>query len=328
MLKKIMLQALAVALSLLLIPAAVKGIEERKNRKAAAAPEQTTVSGEPAKNGEESIAVFLPAEDETKTLSMRDYVIGCVAAEMPAVYEKEALRAQAAASATLARYMQAHNQNNKALKGGVIAADPGSYQGYYTTEEMKEHWGEGFDDYYKKIADAVDETLPYTITYDGAPIIAAFHAVSSGTTESAETVWNKKLPYLVSVPSEGDKLCPGYASSAAIPAEELQEKLVLSPGDKAPGEWLGDAEYSAAGTLLSQEICGKKVSGETLRDRFSLRSAAVKVSFDGDSFIMDVTGYGHGVGMSQYGADYYARQGLAWQEILAHYYPGTTLQKQ
>ncbi len=328
MLKKIALEALTVALSLLLIPAAVKGIEERKNKKPAAQPEQMSESKTPAEQKEESIAVFLPETDETKTLSMRDYVIGCVAAEMPAVYEDEALRAQAAASATLARYMQANNRNNKTLKGGVIAADPGSYQGYYTKEEMKKHWGEGYEDYYEKIAAAVDETLPYTITCDGAPILAAFHAVSAGVTENAETVWDKKLPYLVSVPSDGDKLCPGYASSVTVTAEELKEKLGLSPDGKEAGDWLGEAEYSAAGTLLSQEICGKKVSGATLRDRFSLRSAAVQVGFDGDGFVLDVKGYGHGVGMSQYGADYYARQGLTWREILAHYYPGTVLQKQ
>ena len=322
--KKRALAALAVGLATLLIPAAVCGVrlKQAKGADGAAPPRSAETAA-----GDEVIAVFLPETDETKQLSMRDYVIGCVAAEMPAAYEEAALCAQAAASATLARYMQANNRGNAALKGAVIAADPGSYQGYFTEEEMRERWGEDYDRCYAKIAAAVDETLPYEIDYDGAPIVAAFHAISSGETESAETVWGKEIPYLVTVESEGDRLCPGYASSVTVSAEEFREKLGLSPGDAAPEDWIGDAEYSDAGTLLTMTVCGKTVSGSELRTLFSLRSAAVRADCDGDEFTLDVTGYGHGVGMSQYGADYYARQGWTWQEIVQHYYPGAVLNK-
>ena len=328
MIKRMGLRALAVALSLLLIPAAVRGIEAQKAKKQADAEKTTQVTAAASDAGaDEVIAVFLPEANETKTLSMRDYVIGCVAAEMPAVYEDAALRAQAAASAALARYMQANNKENDALKGGVIAADPASYQGYYTEEEMRERWGDDFDRYYQKIAAAVDETLPYTLTYNGAPVVAAFHAVSSGETETAETAWGKAIPYLISVESAGDKLCPGYASTETASPEAFKEALGLTPDDDDPATWLGAADYSDAGTLRALEVCDKTVSGQTLRKAFALRSPAVRVEYDGEEFILKVTGYGHGVGMSQYGADYYARQGLTWQEIIAHYYPGTTLTK-
>ena len=318
----------AVALSLVLVPAGVTGIGSRRAAEAettAAIGDVGPAAADRTADGEEAIAVFMPQTDRAETLSMRDYVIGCVAAEMPAAYEPEALKAQAAASATLARYMRAHNTDNAALKGGVIAADPGSYQGYLDNGALRERWGDSFDAYYKKIADAVDEALPYVITCAGEPIEAAFHAVSSGRTENAEVIWGKAEPYLVSVESEGDRLSPGYASGETVAPEAFCEKLGLSPGDTPPEDWLGDAEYTPAGTLTEISVCGKTFTGLGLRRAFSLRSPAVRLRFDGEDFVFSVTGYGHGVGMSQYGADYYARQGMTWREILAHYYPGTEL---
>lgn len=323
--KQYLFLALAVALAMVLTPLAMGGAALKNH----ALTDSGAADASPEANdgGEEVIAVFMPEANETETMSMRDYVIGCVAAEMPAAYEENALRAQAVASATLARYMKTKDQKDSSLKGAEIAADPGRHQGYFTKEQMKERWGDDFETYYDKIAAAVDETLPYVLCYEDAPIMAAFHAVSSGVTESAETVWNKSLPYLTNTQSEGDKLCPGYASSVTVSPDTLRETLGLSPDGKPENEWLGEAVHSQAGTLLSLQICGKETSGAELRKLFSLRSAAVSIRYDGDNFILDVTGYGHGVGMSQYGADYYARQGWSWREILAHYYPGATLEK-
>ena len=320
-----MLLALGVALSMVLIPLIMGSAALKKHGQTDASAPAAASATDPG--GEEAIAVFLPESDETETLSMREYVIGCVAAEMPAAYEEDALRAQAVASATLARYMKTRESADDALHGAQIAADPGRYQGYFTQAQMRERWGDDFDAYYEKIAAAVDDTLPYTLCYAGEPIVAAFHAVSAGVTETAETVWGKALPYLTNAESEGDRLCPGYASSVCVSPAAFREKLKLDPDGKPENEWLGEATYSQAGTLLRLQVCGKETSGEELRTLFSLRSAAVKPRWDGENFVLDVTGYGHGVGMSQYGADYYARQGWTWREILAHYYPGTELKK-
>ncbi|MBQ7688117.1 MAG: stage II sporulation protein D [Clostridia bacterium] len=325
--KKVLITAAVAALILVLVPVAVCGAPKKNGgpSQESESTQQNAAQDSRTNDEEESIAVFLPDAGQTSVLTMEDYVIGAVAAEMPAAYEEEALKAQAAACVTLARYMQRSNRDKKDLNGAVIAADAKKYQGYMTVEEMRSRWGDDFDACYRKIKSAVEAVLPYTVCYDGEPILAAFHAVSSGLTEDAETLWGKKVAYLVNTESEGDRLCPGYASSLTVSPEEFREKIGFQTEEADPAKWIGEGEYSKAGTLLKLQTGDKTVSGETLRDLFGLRSNAVKVRFDGGDFVLDVTGYGHGVGMSQYGADYYARQGLTWREILAHYYPGTEI---
>lgn len=324
--KKYLILAAAAALAMVLIPAAFCADGLRRTDGGSAAL-RLAARTQPAatETAEEAIRVFMPEEGGARTLSMEDYAISAVAAEMPAAYEEEALKAQAAACVTLARYMQRHNRGDSSLDGAVIAADAKRYQGYMTEEEMRERWGEGYEAYHEKIRAAVEAVLPYTVCYEGEPILAAFHAVSSGVTEQADTLWGKEIPYLVNVESEGDRLSPGYASSETVSAAAFREALGFSAASEDPADWLGDASYSEAGTLLSLEAGDGTFSGETLRDAFSLRSPAVRVSYDGENFVLSVTGYGHGIGMSQYGADYYARQGWTWREILAHYYPGTEI---
>ena len=328
--KKYLILAAAAAAAMTLIPVAICGSGMRQDGDAGAFPQAQTApsaDGTAETDAPEAIRVYMPADGSTQTLPMEDYVIRAVAAEMPAVYEPEALKAQAAACATLARYMQKNNKKNKTLSGAVIAADAGTYQGYMTEDEMRSRWGEDFGAYYEKLKTAVEAVLPYTILYEGEPILAAFHAVSSGVTERAETLWGKEIPYLVNVESEGDRLSPGYASEETVTPEAFREKLGFSTKNADPETWVGEAVYSDAGTLLELPVGDRVFTGAALRAAFSLRSPAVSVEFDGGNFVLRVTGYGHGIGMSQYGADYYARQGMTWKEILAHYYPGTEIGK-
>ncbi len=330
--KRYMMLALAVALALLLIPAAIAA------RVRDTLPENTTAAREapPAADGagetaeskpaeKDTVAVFMSDEGRVQTLPLREYLISAVAGEMPAAYETEALKAQALASLTLVRYLQARGVRDETLCGAQVSTDAKRHQAYMRVEEMKTRWGERFEEYYEKLQAAVDAVLPYVITYGGEPIMAAFHAVSTGVTETAETVWGKAVPYLVSCESAGDKLSPGFASEAAFSPEELKEKLALPETQDPPAGWLGEASYSEAGTLLQITICGKPFTGFGLREALGLRSAAVKPEFNGETFVFHVTGYGHGVGLSQYGADYYARQGMNYGEILRHYYPGTEI---
>lgn len=321
--KKYIALAIAVAIAMVAIPAGMNagtGESLQTEEKTSAAQQNTE-----DEKKEETITVFMADTGEAIELSMRDYIISALAAEMPAVYEEAALRAQALASVTLARYMAIHNKNNSELEGAVISTDSKKYQAYMSTEQMKERWGESFEEYYKRLTEAVDEVLPFEITYNGEPITAAFHAISSGTTERAENVWGREVDYLINVESEGDSLSPGYRSTLTVSPEELKETLELEPDDDDYAGWLGEGTYSDAGTLLNIDICNKNFTGAGLREAFDLRSAAIKISFDGEGFVFDVTGYGHGVGMSQYGADYYARQGYTWREIIRHYYPGTEI---
>lgn len=320
--KRCLLTALAVTLVLTLVPVAM--IRPESARKKETPPDTGTARTAEEENGNEVIDVFVESDGRTEEMAMRDYIVSVLAAEMPAAYEEQALRAQAAACVTLARYMKKNGQS-AGPDGAVISTDPGKYQGYLSVEDMKARWGDDFEDWYARLCDAVDEVLPYEITYDGAPILAAFHAISPGMTETAETVWGKKIDYLVSVESDGDRLSPGYSTTVTLSPADLTEKLALTPGDSAPAEWLGESSYTAAGTLTEIEIAGALFSGSRLRQALGLRSAAVTAGFDGENFVFSVKGYGHGVGLSQYGADYLARQGMTWREIVAHYYPGTSV---
>lgn len=323
--KRYLITALCVGLAMVLIPAAWCA-EYKSGRKPSEPETQTPVPAEEETPENETVSVYLAETGETRTLSMRDYIICAVAGEMPVAYEPEALKAQALASVTLTRYMKKHNRNNGSLSGAVISTDPGRYQGYLSVAQMQARWGDNFEAYYKKLCAAVDAVLPLQITWEGEPILAAFHAISPGMTETSETVWSKALPYLVSCESEGDKLSPGFSSYETVSPESLLETLSLTaPEEAAPGEWLGEPAYSDAGTLLRIEICGVPFTGFQLREAFALRSAAIRLTYESEAFLFSVSGYGHGVGLSQYGADYFARQGMDYAGILAHYYPGTEI---
>ena len=321
--KKYLLLALAAALVMTLIPAAFCAGETKES----APPEETTAAPhtEAAVPEEETVCVFMSDTGKTETLSMRDYVISAVAGEMPAVYEPEALKAQALAAVTLARYLKSRADPDPALAGADVSTDPRRHQGYLDRAQMEARWGENYDTYYGKIAAAVDAVLPFVISYNGAPILAAFHAISPGRTESAQNVWGKAIPYLVPCESEGDRLSPGFASRETVSPAAFLEALSLPAQTAAPETWIGAVKCTDTGTLLTAELCGKTFTGAELRRAFSLRSAAVTLRFDGENFVLDVSGYGHGVGMSQYGADYYARQGMTCEEIVAHYYPGAEI---
>ena len=316
--KKFVVQWLCVALSAFLIPFCMKNAVPRQEEPARVAT-PSDAEGEEA----DTVRLYLSDSGETVTLSLRDYVIGVTAAEMPVSFEHDALCAQALASLTYTLYQQRHPK--QALFGGAeLSDDPASYQAFWTVEEMRERWGDDFDVNYEKIRRAADEVIGYEIVYEDEPVAAAFHAISPGRTESAENVWGAEIPYLVSVESGGDSVSPKYRSSLTVNAKEFKAKLGLETDDD-PEDWLGEAEYSDAGTLLTVAIAGKTFTGQELRRIFGLQSAAFTLSCDGGSFTFDVKGYGHGVGMSQYGADYCARQGMTWREIIAHYYPGTSI---
>ena len=269
---------------------------------------------------------------QVETVSERDFVIGAVASEMPASFHTEALKAQAVASHTYAVYQrQLHRETpDSQLKGADFAADPENYQVYITEEVARNRFGQNFDSYWKKITEAVDSVLGQVITYDGSPIVAAYHAMSSGNTEDCKNIWSGNgLPYLVPVESPGDLLAPDYEAKVSFSADEVSQKLKIRAPDlqlpEDPGAWFSLGERTASGTLLGVTVGGSTFTGVQLRSALGLRSANFTVSFADGQFSFVTKGYGHGVGMSQYGADYFARQGQSYDAILAHYYKETTL---
>lgn len=277
---------------------------------------------------ENVITVFLSDTKKNLTVSEFEYVCGSVAAEMPLMYHEEALKAQAIACYTNSLRLK-NSKNKSAINGADISDNPATHQGYLTREERKEKWGDDYQKYESKLETIVKAVESEYLTYNGEYCLCAFSAICTGTTESAENVWGEKIPYLVSVKSSGDTLSPQYSSTNTFTKSQfisIMKDLGVSINSKANlEETIGKSKISKAGTVLKIEINKKSLTGEQIRSAFSLRSSAFKITATENEVTFKVSGYGHGVGMSQYGADYMARQGSTYDEILKHYYKGSEI---
>lgn len=264
---------------------------------------------------------------------VRDYVIGAVCAEMPAAFHEEALKAQAVAAHTYAERQRslAAVSPDPTLLGADLSNDTSKYQGYFTESQMRYFFGDNYDLYYEKISSAVDEVLPYILTYDGEPIISAFHSMSSGVTESAENAWGTAVDYLVPVDSEYDMAAPKYTEEVSYEADFLRQRLEKVFKDVELGEklenWVVPMEISPSGTVLTASVGNLQVTGGDIREALGLRSADFEVKAEEDTLIFTTHGYGHGVGMSQYGANTMANDGKTWRDILEHYYVDVSIKK-
>lgn len=272
-----------------------------------------TVSGE-------TFTVKLTEKNKTVKLSAYEYICGVVGAEVPAEYELETLKAQAVAAYTFALKRKQANKSKKYDITDSISTD----QAFISDSDAKKEWGSNYDKYKEKIGSAVKAVLGQRLTYNGELILSVYHDISSGRTESAANVWGGDYPYLVSVESAGDVLSPDYLSEVTVTAEGLKAALTsfkITFSEDAD-TWLGEKKTTDTGTVLSVPICGVTVSGSELRSALGLRSANFDVAFSDGAFTFSVRGNGHGVGMSQYGAQFMALQGSSYTEILKWYYKG------
>ena len=282
-------------------------------------------SDKPAARREAVGSIRVLAGGAVQTMDMTDYLTGVVAAEMPAGFEEEALRAQAVAARSYALYCAAAHRH----AGADVCADSGCCQAWLDDAGMHERLGKDYDYYAAKLRRAVETTAGEYLTYDGAPVFAAFHSSSAGATEDSGRVWNA-VPYLVSVPTpESADTVPGYVSTVdAAPLDLRDSILSVCPDADFTGDastWIGETRRDASGRVECVTLGGKEIQGTKLRSLFALRSTAFTLEYTGEAFRFTVTGFGHGVGMSQYGANVLACGGADYREILAHYYPGTTL---
>lgn len=264
--------------------------------------------------------------DEVAELDTADYLTGAVAAEMPAAFEPEALKAQAVAARTYAMYCASLSRHGAAQ----VCTDSACCQAYLGRDAMRERWGAEYERYYKKIRAAVEATAGEYLEYEGAPVLAVFHSSSAGYTEASGAVWGGECPYLVSVESpESADTVPGYISSVELAALDFRDTLLaLRPGADFSGGaegWIGECRRDESGRVESMVLGGAEFGGTELRAAFKLRSTAFTLEYTPGGFLFTVTGYGHGVGMSQYGANLMAQQGCDYAQILSHYYPGAAL---
>ncbi len=261
------------------------------------------------------------------TFAERDFLIYTVASEMPASYPIEALKAQAVATYTYYTYEKARQaENSAALQGADFSAVPSTFPETYSPEGLKKYWGDHYDTYLQTIASAVDAVYGKQILYNDSPIFAAYHSSNAGKTESSSIVWGNEFDYLQPVVSSGDTLSPHYNTTVTVSDKDFAgafPELSLS-GDA--GSWIsGTPTVTDSGTVTSITIGGKTFTGRQVREALALRSACFSVTHGTDGFTFTVSGYGHGVGMSQYGAKAMAEQGFTYDEILRHYYTGVTV---
>ena len=246
-------------------------------------------------------------------LSMTDYLIGVLGAEMPASFNIEALKAGAIASRTYAL---------KKIQDGGKLTDTVSTQVYNDNNELRNKWGNEFDKYYNKIKQAVEATNDLVITYNGELISALFFSTSNGYTESAKEVFGYDIPYLQSVESSVDKETTPYLKTVEKETATLLNILGVTNLDN-----IEIVSRTSSGRVKEIKIDNKTYSGVGLRNLLGLRSTDFDISVNGESVTITTRGYGHGVGMSQYGANKLANNGYSYSDIIHHYYQNVNIEK-
>ena len=257
----------------------------------------------------EEFNVNVSYNDEVINLELEEFVVGVVACEMPASFDEEALKAMSVAARTFALYKLKNNKNYK-LKSDT------SDQCYISLSEMKDKWGNNFDKYYNKIKNLVYETKNEYMIYNDEVIISFYFSISNGYTENVENVFSQKLDYLVSVDSSWDKNSNYKSKDLKIKINDFFNKLGIDYSNNIKIKY----ERSDTGRVNYLYINGNKFKGTKIRSLLSLRSTDFEISNDKEYVYIKTKGYGHGVGMSQYGANYMAKSGYKYDEILKHYY--------
>ncbi len=267
--------------------------------------------------------------ETTREMTVAEYLPGVVRGEMPAAFEMEALKAQAVAERTYI-YYKIETGGKDSHPDADVCMSPACCSAYTPADKAAERWGDKAEEYEARIQEAVHATDGQVMLYEEQPILAVFHSSSAGKTASSGDVWASNLPYLTSVDSpEGESSVPNYYSVKEIPLSEFKTTFLAAHPEAVFSEdaasWIGSPELNPSGRVEKIAIGGVVVEGTEVRQLFGLRSASFTVETDGEKVTFRVTGYGHGVGMSQYGANEMARQGKTWQEILQWYYTGVRL---
>lgn len=287
----------------------------------AAAVWDRAVEAEQQKTTEESSTVSLAVRVRSGdgTVSDEDmdgYLVGVVLGEMPASFEEEALKAQSVVARTYAR--KAYETGGKHGDGSVCT-EPNCCQAWISEEDYLQQGGTAEN--VEKIRNAVNSTSGQVLAYEGKLIEATYFSCSGGSTEDAAAVWGTDYPYLRAVDSPGEEEAASYLNETAFSKTELEEKL----GVVLEGVPVSSVTYTEGGGVDTIAIGGKYFTGVEIREKLGLRSTAFSIAVQGDEVIITTRGFGHRVGMSQYGADAMAVTGSTYEEILSHYYQGTEL---
>ena len=253
---------------------------------------------------------------EIKEIPFEKYIEGVVSGEMPASYELEALKAQAVAARSYALY----HMNGKEYD----VTNTTSTQVYIEEKDLKDKWKENYKKNINKIKKAIEETSGEYLTYKGEIIDAMFFAVSTGKTENSEEVFISKLPYLRSVSSTWDEKSPAFTDTVTMTLNDFYKNLNLPYNDKLNIEII---EKTSTGRIRKLKINEQEINGRDFQKKLKLRSNYFEIIKKDNNIIINTKGYGHGVGMSQFGANEMAKEGSDYKKILKHYYEGTEISK-
>ncbi|PLR76173.1 stage II sporulation protein D [Bacillus sp. V3-13] len=283
---------------------------------------QATEGGNAAEPALE-VAVYRTAAKQIEKIPLEKYLVGVVAAEMPADFEKEALKAQVLAART---YILSQMISGKTVgvPEGADVTDTELHQVYKNDQDLKKNWGKDYDWKLKKVTAAVQETAGQILTYEGSPITPTFFSTSNGFTENSEDYWKNSYPYLRSVQSPWDKESPKFTAQKVIPVAQFESTLGVKITDPANfGKTI--TERTAGKRVGKVKIGGKELTGKDIREKLDLQSSDFSWVLKGENVVITTKGYGHGVGMSQYGANGMASEGKNYQEIVQHYYQGVEI---
>lgn len=266
------------------------------------------------------IRVKRNATGNIEEIPFEEYIVGVLAGEMPIYFEKEAFKAQAVAARSYALKRMEYNKDNE-----YDVVDSIMNQVYLDNEYLKKTWGNNYVTNINKLREAVNETSLEYLDYEGEVIDAMFFSTSNGYTEDAMMVFNIDLPYLQSVKSAWDEdTSSAFRASRTISANTFYDTLGLKYSDTLEVKVL---KRSSTNRILNIKINGKEFTGRDIYNKLGLKSTDFSLKKEGDNIIIKTTGYGHGVGMSQYGALGMAKEGYTYDEILKYYYLGTTIKK-
>ncbi len=276
--------------------------------------------GSSDKNHTDDVTVYVKVAGEVKEFELEKYLYGVLAAEMPASFHEEALKAQAVAARTYIINKKQSGDNDH--PDADVCTDSTHCKAYLSDEEIDGKFGSDWQKQYgSKVKAVVEGTRREIIVYGGEPIEAVFHSSGSGFTENASDVWGNEVPYLVSVESPGDMLSPTFANDVKVSFQSFCSKVSEYGGGEA-SPYIGEILRNESGSVKKIDLGGSFFEGVKVREMFSLPSANFTVSLGDGEFIFHCKGKGHGVGMSQYGAEYFANQGMDYKEILKKYYTG------
>ncbi|MBQ7801263.1 MAG: stage II sporulation protein D [Oscillospiraceae bacterium] len=309
----------------LVVPAVLLGLavklidlpEEQELTQVTERTDQTGPVGE-TQPAADPVRIDVLMDGTITSMELEEYLVGVVLAEMPVDFEEEARKAQAVVARTFTLRSREGGKHDNA----AVCTDSGCCQAYLAPEDYLARGGtqEGIGN----MRAAVEATAGEVLTYEGALIEATYFSCSGGSTEDAVAVWGTDVPYLRAVDSPGEENAAHYTDTVTFTRAEFGKALALDLTGE-PESWLGSVTYTAGGGVDTMKIGGVSFSGTTLRRLLGLRSTAFTMTAGEDSITVTTRGYGHRVGMSQYGADAMAVSGSGYEEILAHYYQGTVL---